>query len=181
MSRRYIKSGRYINRPYAWRTVVRDLRRGTPKIMVEACLALSIKELFDEGLIEEGSRHAGSWRYTDRNTFQFDGPIQYEADLRDHEKAWLRLRYDADGVKTDHCILLASTTRLNFGGRRWYFRCPLHDIRVTKLYLPPGARQFASRQAHELIHRCHSGSRRRRSSEGGGWFVVIETSKLGTS
>jgi hypothetical protein len=148
--------------------------------MVEDCLALSIKELFDRGLIEKGSRHAGSWRYTDLNTFQFEGSIRYEADLRDEENAWLRLRYGADGLMTDHWILLA-TIGVSYGGRRWYFRCPLNDIRVTKLYLPPGARRFASREAHELIHRCHCGSKRKRSCEGGGRLEVIETSVLATS
>ena len=152
---------------------MRDLQHATTKIMVEDCLALSIKELFDEGLIEKGSRHAGSWRYTDLNTFQFDGSIEYEADLRDEEKAWLRLRYEADGLTTDNCISLAAIG-LSLGGRRWYFRCPLNDIRVTKLFLPPGGRRFASRQAHDLIHRCHCGSKRKRSCEGGGRLVVIE-------
>jgi hypothetical protein len=145
--------------------------------MVEDCLALSIIELFDRGLIEQGSHNAGSWRYTDLNTFQFDGSIQYEADLRNEENAWLRLMYEADGLMTDHCVLLA-TIGVHYGGRRWYFRCPLNDIRVTRLYLPPGARRFASREAHELIHRCRSGSKRKRSCEGGGRFLVIETRKL---
>jgi hypothetical protein len=166
----------YLGRPYAWRTVLRDVR-AKPKLMAEDCLVLSMKELLDKGLIENGGRHAGSWSYADLNTFHFHGPISYEADLREEDNAWLRLRYEADGVSTDHCILL-SASEPPLGGRRWYFRCPLRDIRVTKLYLPPGARRFASREAHGLIHRSQFGSRRQRECAGGGLLVAIETIKL---
>lgn len=34
----------------------------------------------------------------------------------------------------------------HFGGRQWYFRCPVTYDRVSVLWLPPGARSFASRQ-----------------------------------
>jgi hypothetical protein len=37
-----------------------------------------------------------------------------------------------------------------FGGSRWWFVCPRADKRVSKLYLPPGARVFASREGHQL-------------------------------
>ena len=157
---------------------MRDSERAVAKIMVEDCLALSIKELFDRGLIEQGSRHVGSLRYVELSTFQFDGLIQYRIGSSDPEKASLQLRFEAEGLPTENCILLAAIG-MRFGGRRWYFRCPLNDIRVTKLYLPPEARRFASREAHELIHRCHAAPKRKRSCEGGGRLVVIETSKLG--
>lgn len=38
----------------------------------------------------------------------------------------------------------------NFGGRRWWMRCPVNGSRVAKLYLPPGGDIFASRQAWRL-------------------------------
>jgi hypothetical protein len=41
----------------------------------------------------------------------------------------------------------------HYGGRRWWFICPIKKIRVAKLYLPPGATQFASRKAHDLTYR----------------------------
>lgn len=39
-----------------------------------------------------------------------------------------------------------------FGGRRWWFVCPLTGRCVSALYLPPGAARFASRQAHGLSY-----------------------------
>jgi hypothetical protein len=143
---------RYVDRPYAWRTVVRALRSMAKKNTVEECLVLSLKEFFDKGLIEDGAFRTGSWRWAGSNSFQVDGPIRYEADLRNHERAALRLHYEIDRVEIDYSVLLASEVQ-GFLGRRWWFRCPVNDIRVTKLYLPPGARRFASRQAHDLIYR----------------------------
>jgi len=41
----------------------------------------------------------------------------------------------------------------HLGGQRWYFLCPLIGWRCTKLYLPSGAAQFMSREAHGLAYR----------------------------
>jgi hypothetical protein len=51
------------------------------------------------------------------------------------------------------------TTSTQFGGRRWWFTCPLIvngvacNRRVGKLYLPPGARYFGCRTCHRLTYR----------------------------
>ena len=150
---------RYVDRPYAWRTVVRGLKSKPKRTTAEECLVLSLKELFDRGLIEQGALRTGSWRWADSNILQVDGPIRYEADLRNHERASLRLQYEVDRVAMDYGVSLASEEQ-GLLGRRWWFRCPVNDARVTKLYLPPGARRFASRRAHELIY----GSRRKAPS-----------------
>jgi len=83
--------------------------------------------------------------------------IGYEADLTDEGDAWLRLRYQADGEPLDYKIRLV-TTIPNYGGRRWWFICPLSrddggpPRRVAKLYLPPGERYFGRREAYELTY-----------------------------
>ena len=56
---------RYLDRPYAWRTVVRALRNKGRRMTVDECLVLFLKELFDRGLIEDGAFHTGSWRWAD--------------------------------------------------------------------------------------------------------------------
>jgi hypothetical protein len=153
----------YIGRPYAWRTVMRSLKSRAKQTTVDECLMLSLKELFDRGLVEDGAFHVGSWRWADAGIFQFDGAVRYEADLRNHERASLLLQYEVDGVEMDYRVLLSSEEQ-GWLGRRWWFQCPVNDVRVTKLYLPPGVWRIASRQAHELIYR----SGRRRFSEGWG-------------
>jgi hypothetical protein len=166
---------RYVDRPYAWRTVVRALKSRAKKNTVEECLVLSLKELFDRGLIEDGAFRTGSWRWTDSNIFQIDGTIRYEADIRNHERASLRLQYEVDSVEIDYRVSLASEEQ-GLLGRRWWFRCPVNDARVTKLYLPPGARRFASRQVHDLIYTPRRGPRR--TGEGGGPLVAIDVRKV---
>jgi hypothetical protein len=50
----------------------------------------------------------------------------------------------SDGSQQE--IALTSRPR-HFGGKQWYFRCPRTGRPASVLWMPPGARQFASRQA----------------------------------
>jgi hypothetical protein len=58
---------------------------------------------------------------------------------------------------TMHVLLTASPTQ--FGGRRWWFRCPLFlrnrpcHRRVGKLYMPPGSPYFGCRKCLGLTYR----------------------------
>ena len=64
------------------------------------------------------------------------------ANLCDPETGWLR--YQTKG--SDQQITLVSCTR-HFGGRQWYFVCPILNRRASVLWMPPGAKEFCSRQA----------------------------------
>ena len=50
-----------------------------------------------------------------------------------------------------YTVTLVSTVP-HYGGRRWWFICPIKKTRVAKLYLPPGATRFGSRKAHDLTY-----------------------------
>jgi hypothetical protein len=50
--------------------------------------------------------------------------MAYEADLTDPQTAWLRLHYRRNGEAVDYKVRLV-TTKPNYGGRRWWFICPL--------------------------------------------------------
>ena len=75
----------------------------------------------------------------------------------DPEAAWLKLTYTASGNPMDYRVRLV-TTQPTYGGRRWWFMCPLAFMagapprRVAKLYLPPGGRYFGSREAYRLTY-----------------------------
>ena len=97
----------FADRPYIWRTVL-AATKAQGKYGVEECLVLSIKELFDKGLLANHSFHVGSWRWVDANISHFNGTVRYEGDLRDHEKASLRLRYDIDGLPIDYSLGLSA-------------------------------------------------------------------------
>jgi hypothetical protein len=121
------------------------------KHVVDECLVLSIKELFDKDLMANNTFRMGAWRWADANIFQFNGTVRYEADLRNHEAATLRLQYEINGLEIDQHLSLSSEDQ-GWLGPRWWFHCPLDNVRVKKLYLPRHATRFASRQAHELIY-----------------------------
>jgi hypothetical protein len=76
----------------------------------------------------------------------------------------LWLWYVVDGKPMHYTVTLVSTVP-HYGGRRWWFICPIKKIRVAKLYLPPGATTFASRKAHNLTYRSSQESGRKERSE----------------
>src|SRR5437868_3576307 len=76
-----------------------------------------------------------------------------------HDAPTVTLHYrwrDSEDVRIP---VLLETTPTQFGGRRWWFTCPLvvrgvHCCRrAAKLYLPPGARYFGCRRCHDLTYR----------------------------
>ena len=79
------------------------------------------------------------------------GNIGYEANLIGPVDAWLRLSYRVNDEPQDQRITLEAT-RPNYGGNRWWFRCPATGHRVAKLHLPPGGHVFASRGAYGLAY-----------------------------
>ncbi len=63
----------------------------------------------------------------------------------------LTLKYTSNGTPVVQTIALMRTTP-QFGGERWWFRCPLTGARVRALFLPPGAKLWGGRRAHELAY-----------------------------
>jgi len=68
-----------------------------------------------------------------------------------------RLQYKAGEVEVDLPVRIERLPQ-NFGGYRWWFRCPLvvNGVpclrRCGKLYLPPGGRYFGCRRCHNLTY-----------------------------
>jgi hypothetical protein len=103
-------------------------------------------------LIEQ--RGSLKWSYEDCEPH---ARIGQETNLIDPNAAWVRLTYTVNGTPMDYRVRLV-TTQPTYGGRRWWFLCPLErqdggpPRRVAKLYLPPGGKYFGSRQAHGLTY-----------------------------
>ena len=131
----------------AYRTLIHSER---PITLVEDSLVLTVGEVVGKRPAIQGSVHEILLTWPEAGIFQFQGTIIGEVDLRNPAAASVRLRYDVDGVAVDHCLRLELTEQ----PRRWWFVCPLENVRVAKLYLPPGERRFASRKAHGLIYKC---------------------------
>src|SRR6266576_4446885 len=63
------------------------------------------------------------------------------ADMSGPEEGWLRIQIGG----LDQRIVLLPRPR-HFGGRQWYFMCPMRNRPVSVLWKPPGASRFCSRQ-----------------------------------
>ncbi len=126
------------------------------KETIEGVLTLSIHSLIRDGQLRPQSHTSGTLTWRRVSTGEQTASCGYEVNTLDMADAWLRLhytitrRYDAQDA-LDYRIPL-TTIRPHFGGVLWFFRCPVNDRRCAKLYLPPGARYFASRQAYDLVY-----------------------------
>jgi len=132
--------------------------QGPKKYVVEDCLVLSIKELTRAGLLKTGCP-SGSWCW--RSGDKTVATVKLDLSIYpDRGTIWLT---NAAGAPM-HTVSLVTTVP-HYGGRRWWFICPIKKIRVAKLYLPSGATMFASRQAYDLTYR---------SSQESGWRARSE-------
>jgi len=119
------------------------------KTTVEEGLILDIKDLVAKGALVPGWRTGSlSWP-TGAETF---ATLKYGSSTYSDCTGTLWLRYVVDGKPMYYTVTLVSTVP-HYGDRRWWFICPIKKIRVAKLYLPPGATTFASRQAYSLTYR----------------------------
>ena len=128
----------------------------TPAGFVENSFVLSIGDVVGKNSPHQGSMRIIVVRPPKAGAFPVEQPIEAHTDLWDRTRAYLRLSFEADGVGVDQHVQLTCTEP----PFRWWFVCPSMNIRAAKLYLPPGARQFASRKAHGLIYRCQVEPRR---------------------
>jgi hypothetical protein len=132
-------------------------RSAAKKTTVEDSLVLTASTLIRQKALRAWARTTGSWSWRYEGEDRPFATIGYEADLTDESDAWLRLHYRANGEPLDYRVRLV-TTIPNYGGRRWWFICPLPRSdgepprRVAKLYLPPGGNYFGSREAYELTY-----------------------------
>jgi hypothetical protein len=105
-------------------------------------LKLDLNHLARKGIIKLGA-HIGargiSWSNSHRGEIA-SGVIT--ADMTDPSHAWFRI---AIGQFVQQ-VTLVSRPR-HFGGRQWFFLCPVTGGLATVLWKPPGATRFCSRQA----------------------------------
>jgi hypothetical protein len=117
-----------------------------PRPRSRACLQdglkLDLNQLARQGFIKFGA-NIGARGIQWRNSHQGEiasGVIT--ADMTDSSHSWSRI---ALGNFVQQ-IALVSRPR-HFGGRQWFFVCPVTCGLATVLWMPPGASKFCSRQA----------------------------------
>lgn len=121
----------------------------------DASLKLDLAWMFRSGFARDGENRSGTINWT-RNG-KPSGSIGFSAMMAQPGAERLELSYargsNANPASVRQTIRLCYTVP-NYGGRRWWMRCPILTTRVGKLYLPAGADRFASREAWKLSYEC---------------------------
>ena len=112
------------------------------RVCLQEGLHLDLSQLARDGLIQRGAR-------TGQRVIQWTHPHWGEiasgfigADMSGPREGWLYIRI---GNFTQLVTLEEQPRR--FGGRQWYFVCPITKRSVSVVWKPEGAEQFCSRQA----------------------------------
>lgn len=122
------------------------------KSTVEESLVVGMKELRKRLYDGAAGTLTWSWKSGSKSSIGYyvkgsdEGPtVTLHYRWRDKEDVNIPIRLEA--------------TPTQFGGRRWWFICPLIvggiacNRRAGKLYLPPGARYFGCRKCYDLTYR----------------------------
>jgi hypothetical protein len=131
-------------------------RFGLSKYTVEDCRQISAAALMREGVLRPHVHADVSVIWTDKETGKQISAVGCQVHTG-VDTGTLRLRYlrTRDNETVDYIVRL-TTTPLPWGGRKWWFICPLtkNEIpcqrRVGKLYLL--GKYFACRHCHELTY-----------------------------
>ena len=129
--------------------------------LVESCLVLDINELLRKRLLRPGALNCGPMTFAGPR-YVADGTFWY--DLLEDMEIDVRVQHPEDPSASSNTIRLERSLS-SLGAVRFWFRCPLSDRRVAKLYLPPGSGVFGSRPAHGLAYRSQRISRLERAYE----------------
>jgi len=120
------------------------------KSTVEESLTLAMQEF--RGRIHPHSSGTYTWTWTGGNK----SSIGYFVSWGDRRTITLNYRWgDREDVRIP---IHLQTTPTQFGGKRWWFTCPLIvngvacNRRAGKLYLSPGTRYFGCRICHNLTY-----------------------------
>jgi hypothetical protein len=116
--------------------------RQRQRVCLQHGLKLDINLLARRGLIAAGSASGPqAIRWVNGNGQEIaSGSIS--ADMTGDTEGWLHIQID----KFDQRVTL-SASPCHYGGRKWFFLCPVMNRRASVLWLARGAQHFASRQA----------------------------------
>lgn len=126
-------------------------RRAGKPYTVEDCLVFDLSLLMRHGLIRHGQVGNRVLRWTYNGTATAAIICHYDLVLPGAE---LRLNFEVrstGGIRQNvEQRITVDLTCPNYGGVRWWMRCPITRRRAAKLYLPPGEHSFAARTAWGL-------------------------------
>jgi hypothetical protein len=114
--------------------------RPRQRVRLESGLKLDLNKLMRDGHVKRGQLGRGTISWSRGGESVAEGSL--EVCLPPESPGWFALKVGS----LDQRIQLHAAQR-HFGGAQLYFVCPVTGRRVSVLWLPPGARRFASRHA----------------------------------
>jgi hypothetical protein len=117
------------------------MARARERVCLQDGLKLDLNRLARNGFIKRGA-NIGSCGI--RWTHSYWGEIAsgvISADMSGQNEGWLRIQLG----NLDQTIILVARPR-HFGGKQWYFICPVKNRPSSVLWKPSGATRFCSRQ-----------------------------------
>ncbi len=127
-------------------------RRRSAKNTVEDALTLAVGSF--SNCLFHGASGTVSWN----RLIGSKSSLGFEVNLAP-EKTTITLLYRWKDTENVRISVELAQTNTQFGGKRWWFRCPLAvrgfpcERRAMKLHLPPFAKFFGCRKCHELTYR----------------------------
>jgi hypothetical protein len=145
------------------------MARNRQRVCLQDGLKLDLNRLARRGFIKFGANigpRGITW------THSYWGEIAtgiVSANMSGQNEGWLRIQLG----KLDQWITLVARTR-HFGGKQWYFVCPVTNRLASVVWKPPGAARFCSRetwgrqvayqsQFNDASNRAHAGKARIKS------------------
>lgn len=133
--------------------------RWDTKTKLDDGLRLDMNKLIRDKLVKPNVHAYGTLTWTSTRTGEERGNIGYEVNTRNPDDMWLRVYYTStihgEKHKMDYKIRLTMTTP-HYGGKRFWFLCPLTGKKSSVLHSPPGSKWFASRHAYNLKYSSQS-------------------------
>jgi hypothetical protein len=120
----------------------KEMPRPLQRVRFEAGLKLDLNELMRKGCVVPGAYSAFSMRWTNNYTGEETASADFTAHMMDRHEGRLRIKM----VDEEQTVFLVPRPR-HFGGRQWYFVCPVTSCCCSVLWMPPGATRFCSRHA----------------------------------
>jgi hypothetical protein len=145
------------------------MTRPRQRVCLQDGLKLDLNRLARKGFVRRGTNSGGrgiTW------THSYWGEIAsgtISADMSGQNEGWLRIQLGS----LDQRIILIARHR-HFGGKQWYFMCPVRNRPASVLWKPSGATRFCSRQTwgrqvayqsqfNDTTNRAHAGKERIKS------------------
>lgn len=132
--------------------------RWSKKATVDECRVLSAATLMRLGALRANLHRTSTITWSNTETGEKTSSIGFDSNVWD-EHGLARLYYNRTGTgeQVDYRVQITST-KLPWGGRRWWFICPLIKDgvpcgrRCENLYLPSGAQYFGCRICYDLSY-----------------------------